>query len=157
MTLRSIRTVVAVAVAAQGLVSTFQTETLARPYRHFGFVLAAGTTSPSVSATGCADQPAMTFAGTVVATRDDLAAGMYPLAFSGMSDTCETLTNGHGFGTLTGALAGTVEYTRTAGIVTLDGTMSINNSGSVTTVLCGIAPTSDATLASYTLTCEIVV
>ena len=70
--------------------------------------------------------------------------------FSGASVGCETVQKGQGAGTVSGGLAGTITYQRTASLVTLGGTI---NGGAILAGACIFVPTSWNPTTTFALAC----
>jgi len=114
--------------------------------------IGTGTMSPGLPTSGCANQGTVTFDSAVLVYADPGTAPLAPgnIHFSGASSICETLNAGQGSGTLSGSLAGTVNYTRTANIETLSGTV---NGGTIIAAVCIFTATSVNPATSYALAC----
>src|SRR5687767_9335623 len=100
-----------------------------------GQVAGQGAISPGLP--GC--NQTVTFEGTAVLVGTQ--AGGYAVAFLGHSDGCETELQGAGSGTLSGGVAGTVRYARTANVVTLSGTVTVAGGGHTLAGECQFVPT----------------
>lgn len=124
-----------------------------------GTVVGTGTISPGLPASGCAFQT-VSFSGTAIVASDDPdTAGVYNLAFNGTSNICETATSGQGTGTLSGGITGSVSYSRTASVVTVNGTVQIGGGppGNIFTAQCKFAPTGTPPHTSYALVCKVII
>lgn len=122
-----------------------------------GVVTGSGSIDPGVPAVGCVNNAVVDFSGTGVVV-GDLPAGPYAVSFHANSDTCEDVEHGHGTGALSGDVFGTVEYTRTLGLITLSGTVTV---GSATRTLaaadCEVVPTSAQPVTTYQVHCVVVI
>ena len=117
-------------------------------------VVGTGTISPGLPQSGCAFQT-VSFSGTAVAVGTN--AGPYNVTFNGNSDICETLGTGHGSGTLSGGVTGSVTYSRTETVVTLSGSVSLGGATeNIVAGCCTFAPTSAPPITSYALNCKLV-
>ena len=121
-------------------------------------VVGTGGIVPGLPTSGCDFQNRVFFSGTAVNASIDNHTGIYNVSFEGSSSICETLNSGQGSGTLSGDVSGTVNYSRTGPIVTIEGQGAINGSPHHIVVgICIFVPTSINPVASYALECNIVI
>ena len=119
-------------------------------------VVGAGTITPGLPTTGCANQE-VSFGGTAVNASIDGHQGVYNVSFHGFSGICETLNAGSGSGTLSGDVSGDVTYGRTGSVVTISGSGAVNGAPHHIDVgVCLFIPTSVNPVASYALVCAVV-
>jgi hypothetical protein len=152
MTSRSLRTAVAAfAMAAPLVLSTSPAHAAGT-----GVVTGTGSISPGVPVTGCVNGASISFSGQgYLANSDGLPAGPYDVAFTGNSNTCESVATGSGIGQLSGDVAGTVTYTRATGAITLSGSVTIGGVTKSLIAVCAVVldpvvppfPVTDYTLA----------
>lgn len=110
----------------------------AAPYTFFG----SGTFSPGIPTVGCVGALDVQFTGTGV-TYPPPAVG--PSSFEGNSTVCASLLSDVGTGTFTGAIHGSVRYTRTGTHMTF--------TGSGISLACDLTPTSWNPWTSYLIAC----
>lgn len=148
---RPLRPLAAAALAAGLIAGT--NPTMASP--NAATVTGGGTISPGLPDAGCAFQ-SVTFSGTaeVVGTH----GGSYSVTFNGASSICETRASGAGGGVLGGDVNGTVSYSRTGPVVTLSGSVTIDNGEphNIDAGGCVFAPTSVNPVQTYQLVCHLV-
>ena len=124
----------------------------AGPGADVAVVTGNGTIRPGLS-TECTVQ-AVTFSGSaeVLGTHP----GTYSVSFSGGSISCETNGFGAGTGTLSGGVSGTVNYSRTGNIVTLNGSGAIGtHARTIIAAVCEFVPTSVDPTTTYALACQV--
>lgn len=101
-----------------------------------------GIINPGIPATGCVNNAHFEiFNGNAVNSGPTHAAGAYTFTVRGDSATCASVTSDFGVATLQGDVSGTVTYSRTVGLITLNGNASVR----------GSAP------GPITITCEVVI
>ncbi len=125
-----------------------------------GVVLGTGTIAPGLTTVPTV-QTSVTFDSSlyVIAGDEGVSDGTVGIHFAGSSDVAETLNAGHGSGTLSGALGGTVVYSRTANVVTLSGTINAGSDPDGDTLraaACIFVPTTVNPVTSYALLCAAV-
>jgi len=121
---------------------------------NYATVAGTGGISPGLPQSGCAFQ-SVSFSGTAVAVGTN--AGTYSITFNGNSDICEDLNTGHGSGTLSGGVTGSVTYSRTGSAVTLSGSVTLGGTTeNIQAGGCAFAPTSAPPITSYALNCNLV-
>lgn len=151
MNTRSLRILLAgVALAATGLL---QTPAHAADVAN---VVGTGSVLPGVPTTGCVTGAAVSFDGTgVIVGNGGLNPGPYSVSFRGNSNTCESILTGSGTGILSGGVSGTVTYTRTVGVITLSGTVSVDGQTRSLSATCHVAVTSANPFTTFALDCAV--
>jgi hypothetical protein len=124
-----------------------------------GVVVGTGTIAPGLT-TVPTTQTSVTFDSSLLVIAGDEGVNVTGrVHFDGASDGPETLNAGQGHGTLTGDLGGTVSYSRTANIVTLEGSINAGNDpdgDAIRVGACIFAPTKVNPVDSYALICAVV-
>jgi hypothetical protein len=151
MNTRSLRILLAgVALAAPGLL---QTPAHAADVAN---VVGTGSVLPGVPTTGCVNGAAVAFDGTgVIVGNGGLNPGPYTVSFRGNSTMCETILAGQGTGTLSGGVSGTVNYTRTVGLLTLNGTVTVDGQTRSLSANCHVAVTSANPFTTFAMDCAV--
>lgn len=124
---------------------------------HFatGVAVGAGTISPGLPTTGCANQT-VSFTGTAVLVGNHV--GPYDFSFTGTSSICETLSAGAGCGTISGpGISGQVCYSRTANFVQVTGTVDVDGVPHTVNATCVFNATSVNPVQTYHLVCQVTV
>jgi len=90
---------------------------------------------------GCGVSPSVDFQGTVtfVPPSDDANLNIGAVDFEGASNTCATAASDSGAGTINGAIAGNLSYSRILSEVELTGTVVLNGEAHAFTGQCEIA------------------
>jgi len=121
-------------------------------------VVGGGQINPGLPTTGCAVDPAVTFAGTVTFTPNSRNANLSGslVTFNGTGSTCGTLTQDSGSGTLGGVFTGTVSFVREGNEVQVAGTATLNGVVHTITADCEFVPTNFNPTTAYQLACQAV-
>ena len=111
-----------------------------------------GGSSPGLT-TYPTNQTAVTFSATGTVDSGNHTS-TYPFSFSG-SGYNETVIVGNGFGTLSGAITGTVSYNRNVNLMTVTGNVTFGStSGSIQSGICVLVPTNANPTTNYNIVCE---
>ena len=120
-----------------------------------GVVVGTGTVTPGVPATGCVSGTAVAFSGDAVTLGTGLPPGPYHVVFTGNSIACASVLSDAGAGNLSGDVAGPVTYTRTLGVITLTGSVTVASQQRTITAVCEVEPLNAAPISSYALECVV--
>lgn len=120
------------------------------------YTVGQGVLVPGIPAVGCQFQTTITFNSEflVITGADQAVSGSF--SFEGRSSICESQDSGAGSGTVSGNLAGSVNYVRKGNVVTVTapGGLSVNGSTrTIPAVSCEFLPTSLNPTSSYMLVC----
>jgi len=116
-------------------------------------MIGTGTVVPGLPTSGCAAQET-TFSGTVVEAGDETQIPA-TLAMDGTSTGCGTLESDSGTGSMSGAVGGTVSYTRDAeAVMTITGDVTVGGETHGLLATCQWIPTSINPIVSYAVTCQ---
>lgn len=125
---------------------------------HADVAVAVGTGSitPGVPLTGCVDNASFSISGTAANLGTTYGPGPYTFVADGDSDTCESITTGHGSATLSGDVSGTLAYSRTVGVITLSGNASVQGGPSrPISITCEVAVTSANPVITFAVVCAV--
>ncbi len=137
------------------------TPAMAGPAHAANVAVAVGTgsISPGVPTTGCLSSATFGLSGTAATLGTDFGPGPYSFTVAGSSTaSCVSVTSDSGTATLSGDVTGNLNYTRTVGLIQLDGFASVLGASSrPISITCEVFVTSANPVTTFGVVCGITI
>lgn len=144
--------IAAVALAAPAMAGSAQAANAA-------VAVGTGTISPGVPTTGCTASANFEINGTAVNLGTDFGPGPYDFRVVGSSNaSCPSFTADTGTATMSGDVTGSLNYSRTVGLITLNGSASVQGSSPrPISITCHVVVTSANPVTDFAVVCAVTI
>ena len=144
--------IAAVALATPAMTGSAQAANVA-------VAVGTGTITPGVPTTGCTASADFEINGSAVNLGTDFGPGPYAFRVVGSSSAaCPSFTADSGTATMSGDVTGSLNYSRTVGLITLNGSASVQGSSPrPISITCQVAVLSAPPVTDFAVVCAVTI